>query len=43
MKILRDQGESFGKIAETVFEYHGLSYTLDKVIKAIKKMKNADT
>ncbi|MFX1342372.1 MAG: hypothetical protein ACFFAL_06695 [Promethearchaeota archaeon] len=43
MKILRDQGESFGKIAEIIFDHHGLSYTVDKVIKTIKKMRIAST
>lgn len=38
MKILRDQGESFGKIAEIIFDRHGHSYTVDKVIKTIKKI-----
>jgi hypothetical protein len=43
MNILREQGESFGKIAETIFDHHNLSYTVDKVIRIIKKMKNAGT
>jgi hypothetical protein len=40
---LRDQGESFGKIAEIIFDHHRLSYTVDKVIKTIKKMRIAST
>ena len=43
MNILREQGESFGKIAETIFDHHNLSYTVDKVIRTIKKMKIAGT
>ncbi len=43
MKILRDQGESFREIAEIIFDHHGLSHTVDKVIKTIKKIRIAST